>query len=130
MPRRVTNSAGPHPVDTAVGERVRLRRLQLPMSQTELADQIGVTFQQIQKYEKGTNRISCSKLTEMAAAMECPISFFFSDGEDASEMIITENWDATQKEDGLRLIAAFGKIEKSKQKKLVALAESMVHAKE
>ena len=126
MSRRVTKSAGPHPVDIAVGERVRLRRLELSLPQTELADQVGVTFQQIQKYEKGTNRISCSKLTEMAAAMECPISFFFSDGEDASE---TENWDATQKEDGLRLIAAFGKIEKSKRKKVVTLAESMVHAK-
>ena len=79
MPRRTTKSAGPHPLDIAVGKRVRLRRLQLSMSQSELAQQIGVAFQQVQKYETGANRISCSKLAEMADALDCPITFFFSD---------------------------------------------------
>ena len=126
MPRRVTKSAGPHPVDIAVGKRVRLRRLQLSMSQTELAQQIGVTFQQVQKYEKGTNRISCSKLSEMAEALDCPITFFFFKKDALTEIIVTQNWDPVHIKDGLRLITAFGKIEKTNRKKVVALTESMV----
>jgi transcriptional regulator with XRE-family HTH domain len=61
----------PHPVDVEVGRRVRIRRQQLNMSQTDLAKQLKLTFQQIQKYEKGTNRVSCSRLFEMAKAMKC-----------------------------------------------------------
>src|SRR4051812_44836572 len=55
-----------HPVDVEVGRRVRIRRQQLGMSQTGLAEQLGLTFQQVEKYEKGVNRVSCSKLIEIA----------------------------------------------------------------
>jgi len=111
MPRRTTKSAGPDPVDIAVGKRVRLRRLQLEMSQTELADKLGVTFQQVQKYEKGTNRISCSRLSEMAEALDFPITSFFSDeNEPLTEMTVTENLDPGHMKDGLRLLTAFGRI--------------------
>jgi transcriptional regulator with XRE-family HTH domain len=61
----------PHPVDVEVGRRVRIRRQQLNMSQTDLANELKLTFQQVQKYEKGTNRVSCSRLFEMAKAMKC-----------------------------------------------------------
>src|SRR3977135_27558 len=112
MPRNAT-SAGPHPIDIMVGKRVRLRRLQLSMSQTELAVKVGVTFQQVQKYEKGTNRISCSRLSEMAEALDVPITSFFSDeNEPLTEMTVTENLDPGHMKDGLRLITAFGQIEK------------------
>jgi len=100
------------------------------MSQTDLADQVGVSFQQIQKYEKGTNRISCGTLSEMAEALDCPIAFFFSaEKELHTEMNLTGNLGQGPTNDDRRLITAFGKMEKSKRKKVVSLAESMVHAK-
>jgi len=129
MPRRMTKFAGPHPLDIAVGKRVRLRRLQLSMSQSELAEQLGVAFQQVQKYETGANRISCSKLTEMAKALDSPITFFFSDeNEHHTEMNLADKLDLAYMKDGLRLITAFGQIEKKKRKKLLALIEGMVPA--
>ncbi len=67
----------PNPIDKHVGSRVRMRRLMLGMSQGVLADQLGLTFQQVQKYEKGTNRISASRLQEMGHILRVPISFFF-----------------------------------------------------
>jgi transcriptional regulator with XRE-family HTH domain len=69
----------PNPTDRHVGSRVCMRRKMLSMSQTELADAVGVTFQQIQKYEKGTNRISASRLQQIARVLQVPISFFFED---------------------------------------------------
>ncbi|HWA92682.1 MAG TPA: helix-turn-helix transcriptional regulator [Rhizomicrobium sp.] len=63
----------PHPLDIALGARVRLRRKELGMSQDQLARAVGITFQQVQKYEHGTNRISFSRLVEMAEALECGV---------------------------------------------------------
>src|SRR5207248_4793441 len=63
--------------DAEVGQRVRSRRLECRLSQTELADKIGVTFQQVQKYEKGTNRIGASRLQRISEALDVPITFFF-----------------------------------------------------
>src|SRR5438874_12259665 len=68
---------GPNPVDKHVGSRVRMRRLMLGMSQGKLADGIGLTFQQVQKYEKGANRIGASRLQHLANILQVPISFFF-----------------------------------------------------
>ena len=65
------------PADTAVGQRIRARRLALDMSQMKLAEAIGVTFQQVQKYEKGSNRVSASRLQRMAEILEVTISHFF-----------------------------------------------------
>jgi DNA-binding XRE family transcriptional regulator len=66
-------------VDKHVGERVRLRRIMLKMSQIELGAKIGVTFQQLQKYEKGTNRIGASRLYQLSQALDAPPGFFFED---------------------------------------------------
>src|SRR3954466_6826236 len=63
--------------DEEVGRRVRSRRLESRLSQTELADKIGVTFQQVQKYEKGVNRIGASRLQRIAEALDVPVTFFF-----------------------------------------------------
>jgi transcriptional regulator with XRE-family HTH domain len=77
----------PHPVDVAVGINVRRRRKELGMSQETLAEAIDLTFQQVQKYEKGSNRISCSKLVEISKALQCspskllPESELLDDGE-------------------------------------------------
>lgn len=68
---------GPHPVDVHVGARLQLRRKLMRISQTELGQHVGITFQQIQKYERGTNRISASRLYEFANILDVPVSFFF-----------------------------------------------------
>ncbi len=69
----------PSPVDVHVGARLRVRRTLLGMSQTTLGDAIGLTFQQVQKYEKGTNRISASRLYDLARVLDVPIEHFFDD---------------------------------------------------
>jgi transcriptional regulator with XRE-family HTH domain len=67
----------PNPVDLHVGGRVRMRRRLRGVSQEKLADSLGLTFQQVQKYERGANRISASKLYEIAAALQTPVAYFF-----------------------------------------------------
>ena len=69
----------PHPVDVHVGRRVRMRRAFLGMSQTTLGEAIGLTFQQVQKYERGTNRIGSSRLFDLCRALDVPVEFFFED---------------------------------------------------
>lgn len=68
---------GPNPIDVHVGQRVRLRRRMLGMSQERLAAQLGLTFQQVQKYERGTNRISASKLFEIGRTLNVVVGFFY-----------------------------------------------------
>jgi transcriptional regulator with XRE-family HTH domain len=69
----------PSPVDLHVGSRVRLRRTLLGMSQEKLGNAVGLTFQQIQKYERGANRIGASRLFDMASVLDVPVQFFFDD---------------------------------------------------
>ncbi|NKB50725.1 MAG: helix-turn-helix domain-containing protein [Rhizobiaceae bacterium] len=69
----------PNPIDVHVGSRVRLRRTMAKLSQEKLGDALGVTFQQIQKYEKGTNRIGASRMQKISETLNVPISFFFED---------------------------------------------------
>ena len=69
----------PHPVDIHVGSRVRQRRTLLGMSQEKLGDAVGLTFQQIQKYERGTNRIGCSRLYEFSKMLDVPVAYFFDE---------------------------------------------------
>jgi len=73
-------SGVPHPVDVHVGRRIRARRLLLGMNQQTLATALGLTFQQVQKYEHGANRVSASKLSAIADALGVPVSFFFIEG--------------------------------------------------
>lgn len=75
--RRTIIHDGPDPIDVAVGARVRLMRLARGMTQQKLADASGVTFQQMQKYERGLNRVSASRLVHIANALDCPVSTFF-----------------------------------------------------
>jgi DNA-binding XRE family transcriptional regulator len=67
----------PNPIDKHVGSRLRMRRLMLDMSQTDIADALGLTFQQVQKYEKGSNRISASRLQHLSQILQVPVPFFF-----------------------------------------------------
>jgi transcriptional regulator with XRE-family HTH domain len=75
----MANKKQPNPIDIHVGSRVRLRRMMLSMSQEKLGENLGITFQQIQKYEKGTNRIGASRLQNIARVLSVPVSFFFED---------------------------------------------------
>jgi transcriptional regulator with XRE-family HTH domain len=72
MPKRA-----PNPIDKHVGSRVRMRRLKLNMSQTDLGNALGLTFQQVQKYEKGSNRVSASRLQHISQILQVPVPFFF-----------------------------------------------------
>ncbi len=82
MPRRKRRTVaehGPHPIDVHVGGRVRLRRRLLGMSQADLGKALGVTFQQIQKNERGVNRIGASRLYQLSHVLNVPLSYFFDD---------------------------------------------------
>src|SRR2546423_13379469 len=76
----------PNPIDKHVGSRVRMRRVLIGMSQEKLGEALGLTFQQVQKYEKGTNRIGASRLQQISIILGVPVSFFF-DGSPGSEGI-------------------------------------------
>ena len=126
----------PNPIDVHVGSRVRLRRTMLGISQEKLGEHLGITFQQIQKYEKGANRIGASRLQEIARVLNTPVSFFFEDspgtaaaaqgfGEGESSDYVVDFLSSTE---GLQLNRAFIKITDAKvRKKIVervrALAE-------
>jgi transcriptional regulator with XRE-family HTH domain len=100
----------PQDIDVAVGARIRIRRKQLGVSQADLADGIGVSFQQVQKYERGTNRVSASMLAAIAAVLQCsPASLFGSvDGDGGVDVEIL----TLISEDGaLELLRAYARIE-------------------
>jgi len=94
----------PDPTDKHVGTRVRMRRLMLSMTQTELADALGITFQQVQKYEKGVNRISAGKLQQISTLLHAPIPFFFEGLPSASDRPVKKD-DAPLPSDVLQLLA-------------------------
>lgn len=78
------NKKKANPIDVHVGSRIRLRRNMLGMSQERLGDSLGITFQQVQKYEKGTNRVGASRLQAIAEVLGVPVSFFFEDAASVS----------------------------------------------
>ncbi len=82
-----TPAGNPNPIDVHVGGRVRLRRTLLGMSQEKLGDALGLTFQQVQKYERGANRIGSSRLFDLSRILDVPISFFFDDMSDEVEQL-------------------------------------------
>ena len=94
----------PNPIDVHVGNRVRMRRMLVGMSQEKLGDALGLTFQQVQKYEKGANRVSASRLYQMAASLGVPIQFFF---DDMPVTIQTGNTDGMAESDNAGLLMDF-----------------------
>ena len=128
----------PDATDTHVGKRIRMRRMKLNMSQTTLANGVGITFQQIQKYENGKNRVSASRLQQFAKILEVPISFFF-DGGPAAKVPGSGKLGGKQAEspayindflasrDGQNIIKAFTQIEDKKlRRSIVFLVEQLV----
>jgi transcriptional regulator with XRE-family HTH domain len=122
-----------HPTDIHVGNRLRMRRLQLNLTQEKLASVVGLTFQQVQKYEHGSNRISASRLYEIAGALKVPVTYFYEDipgqqpavegmGEQ-SQAPIEGHGDVPQIDMGSRetadLIRAYYRVEDPKKRKKV-----------
>jgi transcriptional regulator with XRE-family HTH domain len=100
-----------HPVDVLVGKRVRARRTELGMSQTQLAEILKITFQQVQKYERGVNRVTCSRLSEIATALNVPITFFFSEpAMRAAKRQPIYDLEIGEIADGRRLLTAFQRL--------------------
>jgi transcriptional regulator with XRE-family HTH domain len=130
MPRGALN-----PIDKYVGNRLRMRRLTLDMSQTDIADALGLTFQQVQKYEKGTNRIGASRLQHISQILQVPVSFFFEDAPAAPGLWPSEATeprsasyvtDFLATSDGLSLAKAFMLIEDPKLRRaIVRLVEEI-----
>lgn len=124
----------PNPIDKHVGSRVRMRRMMISMSQEKLGDRLGITFQQIQKYEKGTNRIGASRLQQIGSVLGVPVSFFFegapapdgapeSFGESVSPAYVS---DFLATSDGLSLTKAFMKVQDPKvRRRIVDLVEAI-----
>jgi transcriptional regulator with XRE-family HTH domain len=125
----------PNPIDIHVGSRIRLRRTMLGMSQEKLGESLGITFQQVQKYEKGTNRVGASRLQNIASILNVPVSFFFEDAPDdsaASAATGLEENSSTyvvsflSSSEGLQLNRAFVKIADAKvRRRIIDLVKSL-----
>ena len=112
-----------HPVDVHVGRRVRQRRWVLGMTQQQLANAVGIKFQQIQKYETGANRVSASRLWDIAEALGVPVAFFF-EGLDADAAGRAQGDPLTDKE-ALDLVRAYYAIPEAQRRGLLDLAQVM-----
>jgi transcriptional regulator with XRE-family HTH domain len=121
-----TKSTNSH--DIEVGQRIRARRMAQGMSQTELGELLGVTFQQVQKYEKGINRVGAGRLVRVGEALDVPVSFFFgtTDGGGEDTRAILGVLDTSY---SLRLLRAFSRIPQTHvQRAMVELVESIAPA--
>jgi transcriptional regulator with XRE-family HTH domain len=124
----------PNPIDKHVGSRVRMRRMMLSMSQEKLGGALGLTFQQVQKYEKGTNRIGASRLQQISHILQVPVAFFFEGAptfnpqdetpSEAPSPTYVSDFLATS--DGLALTKAFMEIKQPKlRRRIVDLVEEI-----
>lgn len=123
--RRSTVIEGPDPVDIHVGARVKLRRTLVGLSQMELGGAIGLTFQQVQKYERGTNRISASMLHRIAEALDVPVSFFFDDMAEGVRLSPSTAGDLLTQPDSAELLRHFHRIPKFLRKQVLDLVKAM-----
>jgi transcriptional regulator with XRE-family HTH domain len=132
--RRLMMTKKANPIDGQVGNRVRIRRMLIGMSQEKLGDLLGLTFQQVQKYEKGVNRIGAGRLFEIARILDVPIDFFYdgvgtpSDGVGETSAPVMEFVSSTE---GLQLSLAFMKIRDPKvRKRVLDLVKSLAEEEE
>jgi transcriptional regulator with XRE-family HTH domain len=127
------NKKPPNPTDKHVGNKVRMRRMTPGMTQEKLGDALGLTFQQVQKYEKGTNRISASRLQHISRILQVPVAFFFdgapeipgqATGKNEASPAYVSDFLATS--DGLALTKAFTRIKNGKlRRRIVDLVEQI-----
>jgi transcriptional regulator with XRE-family HTH domain len=131
----------PNPIDVHVGSRVRLRRNMLGLSQEKLGEAIGLTFQQVQKYERGANRIGASRLLELSRVLDVPVSFFYDDTDPVRAPAIPSGFEESPQEgfesdplrrrDTLELVEAYYEIEDAAtRRRLFDLAKAIVASAE
>ncbi|HXB78182.1 MAG TPA: helix-turn-helix transcriptional regulator [Bradyrhizobium sp.] len=128
----------PNPVDKYVGSRVRMRRIMLGMSQEKLGEALGLTFQQIQKYEKGTNRVGASRIQQISEILQVPVSFLFEGGpsgtpstggfSEGSSPSYVSDFLATS--EGLALTRAFTRITDAKLRRSIVELVEQIAARE
>ena len=123
----------PHPTDKHVGARVRMRRKMAAMSQSQLADALGITYQQMQRNEKGLNRIAASRLQQISHILQVPVAFFFegmpnasTHGSNRNALLMTQIDDFVSDSYGLRLMEAFSRIDNAAlRRKIVKLVQEI-----
>jgi len=124
MPKTSNKSA--NRIDKLVGRNIRVHRLVRGLTQEGLGEKLGVTFQQIQKYEKGTNRVGSGRLYQIAALLEMPVTAFFEGGDAPSNLRNSSPFDLLSDPVSLRMVQAFSEIPDHKTRRAVlALVESM-----
>jgi transcriptional regulator with XRE-family HTH domain len=117
-----------HPVDVHVGKRVRHRRWMVGMTQQQLAERVGIKFQQIQKYETGMNRISASRLWDIADALDAPVSFFFEGIAEEGENGAPMPGDILADKEALELVRTYYAIPETQRRRLFELARVLSDA--
>ncbi|HEX5320942.1 MAG TPA: helix-turn-helix domain-containing protein [Stellaceae bacterium] len=131
----------PNPIDVHVGSRIRLRRNMLALSQERLGEAIGLTFQQVQKYERGANRVGASRLHELSRVLDVPVSFFFDDMDPVRAPAIPGGFaeppaevfeaDPLRKRETLELVSAYYEIEDTVlRRRLFDLVKALVASAE
>jgi transcriptional regulator with XRE-family HTH domain len=130
------STKAPNPVDKYVGSRVRMRRIMLGMSQEKLGEALGLTFQQVQKYEKGTNRVGASRIQQISEILQVPVSFLFEggpsgttrgDGAGTSPAYVS---DFLATSEGLALTRAFTRITDAKLRRCIVEMVEQIAARE
>lgn len=116
-----------HPVDAHVGKRIRHRRWMIGMTQQQLADKVGIKFQQIQKYETGMNRVSASRLWDIASALGVSIAFFF-EGLDSDQQAAKVEGDIFADKEALELLRSYYAIPEQQRRRLFDLARVLSDA--
>ncbi|MBP8931214.1 MAG: helix-turn-helix transcriptional regulator [Paracoccus sp.] len=116
-----------HNVDVHVGKRIRHRRWMIGMTQQQLAEKVGIKFQQIQKYETGMNRVSASRLWDIAQAVEVPVSFFF-EGLDDSHLHDAVEGDILADKEALQLVRAYYAMPEAQRRQIFELARVLSDA--
>jgi transcriptional regulator with XRE-family HTH domain len=126
-----TENSAPHPLDVALGSRIRLRRRELGLSQEQLARQVGITFQQVQKYEHGTNRVSFSRLVEIAQALHCGVMDIVGDLDKSKASPLFSRHVARLNEPGAaELLEAYTAIQSPKHRRAILnLAKQLAEGK-
>lgn len=129
MAKKIAQQRSATPLDIEMGQKIRVRRVEMKISQAELGEQLGVSFQQVQKYEKGVNRIGASRLEQIAAALSVPVTFFFRSAgtaKDRDKEREVESLLFLDSSFSLRLLRAYASIKDQEvQRKFVSLVESV-----
>lgn len=125
--KSVRQAKVPLPADVQIGARIKHRRIVLSMSQSDLGNAVGVTFQQVQKYERGMNRVGGSRLAQVATVLNCPVSYFFEGVENTSADGTVEEAIPQLDRATLGLLKAYQKLPSRLQTKVRALVASMAN---